>query len=100
MPKMLGGERRGGAELQPHVRVRRDDRASVMDLLSQHESFLRAIYDAPDDDTPRLVYADFLEEHGDPDKAAYIRMECEAARADDTKRSELDPVRLAMIEKY
>lgn len=47
-----------------------------MDLLSQHEAFLRAIFDAPDDDTPRLVYADFLQEHGDEDRAAFIRWQC------------------------
>ena len=40
-----------------------------MDLLSQHEAFLRAIFDAPDDDTPRLVYADFLQENGEEDRA-------------------------------
>lgn len=55
-----------------------------MDLLSQHEAFLRAIYDDPDDDTPRLVYADFLEENGDPDRAAFIRYACELALSDET----------------
>jgi uncharacterized protein (TIGR02996 family) len=48
-----------------------------MDLLSQHEAFLRAIFDAPDDDTPRLVYADFLQENGDEDRAELIRVQCE-----------------------
>lgn len=48
-----------------------------MDLLSQHEAFLRAIFDAPDDDTPRLVYADFLQENGEDDRAAFIRWQCE-----------------------
>lgn len=47
-----------------------------MDLLSQHEAFLRAIFDAPDD-TPRLVYADFLQENGDEDRAGLIRAQCE-----------------------
>jgi uncharacterized protein (TIGR02996 family) len=47
-----------------------------MDLLAQHEAFLRAIYDAPDDDTPRLVYADFLQENGEEDRAAFIRWQC------------------------
>jgi uncharacterized protein (TIGR02996 family) len=50
-----------------------------MDLLAQHEAFLRAIYDAPDDDTPRLVYADFLQENGDEDRAELIRVQCELA---------------------
>ena len=47
-----------------------------MDLLSQHEAFLRAIFDAPAADTPRLVYADFLQKHGEEDRAAFIRWQC------------------------
>ena len=47
-----------------------------MDLLAQHEAFLRAIFDTPDDDTPRLVYADFLEENGEEDRAEFIRWQC------------------------
>ena len=47
-----------------------------MDLLSQHEAFLRAIFDAPEDDTQRLVYADFLQENGEEDRAAFIRWQC------------------------
>lgn len=44
--------------------------------LEDHEAFLRAIFDAPDDDTPRLVYADFLEENGGAERAAVIRNQC------------------------
>ena len=36
-------------------------------------AFLSAIVAEPDDDTPRLVAADWLDEHGDPDRAAFIR---------------------------
>ena len=57
-----------------------------MDLLSQHEAFLRAIYDSPEDDTPRLVYADFWSEHGDPDRGDYIRLACEYLRTADHDR--------------
>jgi uncharacterized protein (TIGR02996 family) len=53
-----------------------------MDLLAQHEAFLRAIFDAPDDDTPRLVYADFLQENGEEDRAAFIRWQCDDATND------------------
>src|SRR4051812_5415321 len=45
-----------------------------------HEPFLRAIFDAPDDDTPRLVYPDFLDENGQPERAELIRVQCELAR--------------------
>jgi uncharacterized protein (TIGR02996 family) len=51
-----------------------------MDRLAEHEAFLRAIFDAPDDDTPRLVYADFLDENGEPERAELIRLQCELAR--------------------
>ena len=51
-----------------------------MDLLDQHEAFLRAIFDDPEDDTPRIIYADFLEENGQEDRAAFIRAQCEFPR--------------------
>jgi uncharacterized protein (TIGR02996 family) len=57
-------------------------------MLDEREAFLRAIFDTPDDDTPRLVYADWLDEHGDPVFAAFIRLACEYARtpAEDVDR--------------
>src|SRR5207248_1839606 len=42
----------------------------------------RAVVADPDDDTPRLVYADWLDENGEPARAAFIRAEVEAARAE------------------
>lgn len=50
-----------------------------MNLLSEHEAFLRAIFDAPDDDTPRLVYADFLEENGEAERGELVRVQCRLA---------------------
>jgi uncharacterized protein (TIGR02996 family) len=47
---------------------------------SEFEPLLRAVFAAPDDDTPRLVFADHLEETGDADRAALIRVQCELAR--------------------
>jgi len=44
------------------------------------EALLRAVLVAPDDDAPRLVYADWLEENGDPARAAFIRAQVELAR--------------------
>jgi uncharacterized protein (TIGR02996 family) len=43
-------------------------------------AFLAAIIADPDDDTARLAAADFLEENGDPDRAAFIRIQVELAR--------------------
>jgi uncharacterized protein (TIGR02996 family) len=45
------------------------------------EPFLQEIAAAPDDDAPRLVYADWLEERGDP-RGEFIRIQCELARFD------------------
>jgi uncharacterized protein (TIGR02996 family) len=45
-----------------------------------NEAFLTAIRETPDDDTPRLVYADWLEENGDPARAEFIRSSCAARR--------------------
>jgi uncharacterized protein (TIGR02996 family) len=44
------------------------------------ESLLRAVVAAPADDVPRLVAADWLDEHGQPDRAELIRVQVELAR--------------------
>src|SRR5262249_16680589 len=54
--------------------------------------FLRTILDNPDDDTPRLAYADWLEEHGDSARAAFIRAQCRLATLDED-----DPARLPLL---
>lgn len=46
------------------------------------EPFLRAICANPEDDTVRLVYADWLDENGDPDRAAFIRISIEWAHTE------------------
>ncbi|MFL5341256.1 MAG: TIGR02996 domain-containing protein [Gemmataceae bacterium] len=43
-------------------------------------AFLAAILAAPDDDGPRLVYADWLEERGDTDRSEFIRVQIELTR--------------------
>jgi uncharacterized protein (TIGR02996 family) len=44
------------------------------------EGFLQDIVESPDDDTPRLVYADWLDDHDQPERAEFIRVQCELAR--------------------
>lgn len=44
-------------------------------------ALLAAILADPDDDAPRLIYADWLEERGDPDRAEFIRLQCHLARS-------------------
>jgi uncharacterized protein (TIGR02996 family) len=41
--------------------------------MSEERGFLKAILERPDDDTRKLVYADWLEEHGDP-RGEYLRL--------------------------
>src|SRR5262249_46624256 len=42
--------------------------------------FLEAIRESPGDDALRLVYADWLDDHGDAARAEFIRVQCELAR--------------------
>src|SRR5262249_20861921 len=49
----------------------------------ENEALLSAISADPDDDSLRLVYADWLEEHGQPDRARLIRVQIETARLPD-----------------
>ena len=42
-------------------------------LPEEQAALLRAIVSHAEDDTPRLVYADWLEEHGDAEQAEFIR---------------------------
>jgi uncharacterized protein (TIGR02996 family) len=58
------------------------------------DALMAGILADPDNDLPRLVYADWLEEHGDPERADFLRLQCriaerhrsEAVSADDADR--------------
>lgn len=39
------------------------------------DALLASVVASPDDDLPRLVYADWLDENGDPDRAEFIRLQ-------------------------
>lgn len=55
-------------------------------MLTPQEAFLKAIREQPDDEGPRLMYADWLEERGDP-RGEFIRIQCELAHtAENTPR--------------
>lgn len=47
--------------------------------MSDHVALLMAIIANPDDDTPRLIYADWLEENGRVEEAEFIRVQCRLA---------------------
>src|SRR4051812_18286256 len=48
--------------------------------MTHDEAFLKDIIEHPDDDAPRLIYADWLDEHGQTERAEFIRTQIELAR--------------------
>jgi uncharacterized protein (TIGR02996 family) len=55
---------------------------------------LAQVLERPDDDAPRLVYADWYEEHGQVHRAEFIRLQCRLAQL-----GEQDPERLALEQR-
>ncbi len=54
--------------------------------MNHEQAFLQAIREAPDDDAPRLIYADWVEEQGGASRAAradFIRIQCRLAELSD-----------------
>ena len=69
---------------------------------SEREAFLADVIEHPEDDAPRLVYADWLEDHGDADRAAFIRLQCELAKLEewDARRPELERRQKRLLRLY
>jgi uncharacterized protein (TIGR02996 family) len=61
----------------------------------QRHGLIRAIYEEPWDDAPRLIYADWLEEHGQPERAEFIRRTIAYERAVAGRSDAPDPYRVA-----
>ena len=57
----------------------------------EEQFFIQEILEHPDDDAPRLIYADWLEDRGDP-RAEFIRIQCQLA---DPYDEEIDREELA-----
>jgi uncharacterized protein (TIGR02996 family) len=77
--------------------------------MTEDEAFVRAVVDHPGDDTPRLVYADWLDDRADQ-RGAYLRTEAELVAADDVgglralrltaiNVARLDPVWVARVSR-
>lgn len=49
-------------------------------MMTEREALIAAVIQHPDDDTPRLIFADWCEENGEPERAAFVRVQCEIAR--------------------
>src|SRR5215470_6533504 len=43
--------------------------------MEHDNAFVLAILEHPEDDTPRLVFADWLDEHDQPERAEFIRLQ-------------------------
>ena len=65
--------------------------------MTPDETFLQAIREAPTDDAPRLIYADWLEEHGQADRAEFIRVQCRLSRI--TRLPETDPQLFTLVSR-
>ena len=63
-------------------------------LHMSHEAFLSAIRETPDDDAPRLICADWLEDQGQAHRAEFIHLQCRLAQMD-----EHDPDRLPLEQR-
>lgn len=73
--------------------------------MTQADAFLQDILARPDDDAPRLIFADWLEEQGDTAsvaRAEFIRVQCALAGGDlpEQRRSELNQRQHAIFEQY
>jgi uncharacterized protein (TIGR02996 family) len=76
--------------------------------MSEEQALLAAIRDRPDDDALRLVYADWLEEHCDADRAELVRVQVELARLPwvdeeyfvDERRERLRRRERALLERH
>src|SRR5947208_542084 len=69
--------------------------------MSSHEAFLADVIDNPDD-APRLVYADWLDEHGEAERGELIRVQCRLARLGeaDPSRAELERRERELLEAH
>jgi uncharacterized protein (TIGR02996 family) len=48
--------------------------------MTDRDALLNAVIADPDDDTPRLIFADWCDEHGEPDRAEFVRVQCREDR--------------------
>jgi uncharacterized protein (TIGR02996 family) len=71
-------------------------------LAPQDHDFIRQILASPDDDAPRLAYADWLEQQGERDRAEFIRLQIAAARLppQDPQRGEMVARASALLQAH
>jgi uncharacterized protein (TIGR02996 family) len=64
--------------------------------------FIPAIQETIDDDTPRLIYSDWLDDHGQPERAEFIRVQIDLANlpVNDTRRIALRGRERELLRRY
>src|SRR5262249_53512138 len=73
--------RLGEVGLSPAIEVASEE------PMSDEKALLAAIWANPHEDAARLVYADWLQENGQPERAEFIRVQCELAQFDEWDES-------------
>jgi uncharacterized protein (TIGR02996 family) len=70
--------------------------------MDSRDPLFQAILAEPDDDSLRLVYADYLEEQGEPERAAFVRVQLELARLPegDERRGVLEARERALLKGH
>ena len=58
---------------------------------AEERAFFDRIRDEPAEDGPRLIFADWLDENGQPDRAEFIRLQVALERLPDDDRSAVGP---------
>ena len=66
------------------------------------DALFQAILDSPDDESLRLVYADYLEEHGDLERSEFIRVQCRLAHLPekDPRQADLKARERALLQDH
>src|SRR5262249_50631056 len=70
--------------------------------MTDADALLSGVCAEPDEDAPRLVYADWLGGQGDADRAQFIRTQCELAKLppDDPRRAALQRRERALWRRH
>jgi uncharacterized protein (TIGR02996 family) len=70
--------------------------------MSTESGLLHAIREKPEEDTPRLIYADWLDENEQPERAEFIRLQCRLANLDeyDPERPHLEWRERVLLRKH
>jgi uncharacterized protein (TIGR02996 family) len=65
--------------------------------MGEREALLRAVCQHPDDNTPRFVFADWLDEHDEPERAEFIRVQIELSSHPESDKRHLLQAREAEL---